>query len=71
MNPQLTGKISIVALVAIVSFLTAWQTSGPAWGVVSAIAIGGGIAFGVFRGRSPHHRRGLNRRDHAHSLGPT
>ncbi len=71
MNPPLAGKIGIVALVAAVAFLAAWQGSGPAWGAVSAIAIGGGIAIAVFRGCSPHHRRGVNKRDRAHRHGPT
>ncbi len=65
MNRQLIGKIGIVALVVVLSFLAAWSGSGPAWGAVSAIAIaiaiGGGVAVAVFRGQ-PHrclpHRSG-------------
>ena len=63
MNRQLIGKIGIVALVAVLSFLAASSGSGPAWAVVSAIAIaiGGGVAVAVFRGQ-PHrclpHRSG-------------
>jgi len=47
MNRQLVGKVGIVVLVAVVSFLAAWSGSGPAWGAVSAIAIGGGVAVAV------------------------
>ncbi|MEO7061062.1 MAG: hypothetical protein ABI083_15170 [Lapillicoccus sp.] len=36
MNLNLIGKIGLVALVAAVAFLTAWQGSGPVWGAVSA-----------------------------------
>ncbi len=61
MKLQLIGKIGIVALVVVLSFLAAWSGSGPAWGAVSAIAIGGGVAVAVFRGQ-PHrclpHRSG-------------
>ncbi len=62
MNVHLIAKIGIVALVAVVAFLTAWQGSGPVWGAVSAVAIGGGVAVAAFyddarrylRGRSAH-----------------
>ncbi len=62
MNVHLIAKIGIVALVAAVAFLAAWQGSGPVWGAVSAVAIGGGVAVAVFydharrypRGRSAH-----------------
>ncbi len=62
MKLQLIGKIGIVALVVVLSFLAAGvDGSGPAWGAVSAIAIGGGVAVAVFRGQ-PHrclpHRSG-------------
>jgi len=61
MNRQLVGKVGIVVLVAVVSFFAAWSGSGPAWGAVSAIAIGGGVAVAVFR-HEPHrhlpHRSG-------------
>ncbi len=62
MNLQLIAKIGLIALVAPVGFLAAWQGSGPVWGAVSAVAIGGGVAVAVFynharrppRGRSAH-----------------
>ena len=61
MKLQLIGKIGIVALVVVLSFVAASSGSGPAWGAVSAIAIGGGVAVAVFRGQ-PHrclpHRSG-------------
>lgn len=60
MKLPLLGKLSIVALVAIVSFLAAWQGSSPTWAAISGIAIGGGVAVAVFRGCSPHHRRDLD-----------
>lgn len=48
MNAQLIGKIGIVALVVIIAFLAANSTSGAAWGVISAIALGGGAAVAIF-----------------------
>lgn len=65
MNTHLRPKIAIVALVATVAFLAAWQGSGLAWGIVSAIALGGGFAVAVFHvhprrgasGRSTHDRK--------------
>ena len=62
MNVHLMARIGIVALVAVVAFLAAWQGSGPGWGAVSAVAICGGVAVAVFydharrssRGRSAH-----------------
>lgn len=49
MNAQLIGKIGIVALGVIIAFLATYSTSGAAWGVISAIAPGGGAAVAVFR----------------------
>lgn len=62
MNVHLIARIGIVALVAAAAFLAAWQGSGPVWGAVSAVVVGGGVAVAVFydharrssRGRSAH-----------------
>ncbi len=48
MNIHLIAKLGIVALVAALAFLAAWQGSGPVWGAVSAVAIGGGVAVALF-----------------------
>ncbi len=53
------GAIGIVALVAALAFLAAWQRSGPVFGAVSAVAIGGGVAVAVF---FDHARRNPRRR---------
>ncbi len=71
MKLSLLGKLGIVALVVVVSFLAAWQGSSPAWATVSAIAIGGGVAVAVFRGCSPHHRRDLDTPARARSHHPS
>ncbi len=62
MNIQLITKLGIVALVAVIAFLTAWQGSGPVWGAVSAVAIGGGVALAVFYDDVRRPRRGRSER---------
>jgi hypothetical protein len=58
MNIHLIGKIGLIALVVAVAFLTAWQGSGPVWGTVSAVAIGGGVAVAVFYDPARRYLRG-------------
>ncbi len=57
MNVHLVGKIGIIALVAAVAFLAAWQGSGPVWGAVFAVAIGGGVAVAIFYDPARRHPR--------------
>ncbi len=51
------ARISVVALVAVAAFLAAWQGSGPVWGAVSAVAIGGGVAVAVLHDHARRHPR--------------